>query len=301
MINKLRSLAIFATVVDQGTFRGAGRHLDLAPSRISETVSKLEKELGVTLLYRSTRRLSLTDQGRTLYVEAKNMLAAAENGLDAIRPMSGEPSGHLRITAPAFLTQGHVMDAFAAFAKAHPKVRLDLDFSDHRRDLIRDGYDVAVRAGVLEDSELLSRSVGTAKRMVVTSPDYYASRSKPRHPEDLEDWNWVRFSLRSEKMELYGSDGEAVSVVGRSHIVVDSASALYELVLRGLGVTVLPEDLASRACHRGDLVSVLPSWAPRALGLYVVWPDRSPRENLTKIFVRFLAERQLGRARDPLP
>ncbi|MFK7962531.1 MAG: LysR family transcriptional regulator [Burkholderiaceae bacterium] len=292
MIKKLRSIAIFATVVDQGTFRAAGQALNLAPSRISETVSELEEELGVTLLYRSTRRLSLTNEGQLLYAEARKMLDAAESGLDAIRPTSSEPHGGLRISAPAFLTQTELMDSFARFAKEYPKVSLDFEFSDHPRELIRDGFDVAIRAGWLKDSELLSRNIGMTERLLVASPAYFSSMPKPSHPHDLQAWNWVRFALRPDQVELIGTNGDVVSVVGKSNVVVDSANALYELVLRGLGLSVVPENFAARACEKGDLIHVLPEWSPRPLGLHAVWADQSRRMNLTLMFVRFITAGQ---------
>lgn len=290
MIEKLRSIAIFATVVDQGTFRAAALHLGLAPSRVSQAVSDLEKDLGVTLLYRSTRQLSLTHEGRVLHERASVMLSAAESGLDAINPMSKEPTGALRVTAPAFITQTALMDTFAAFAKTYPGVRLTLDFSDHPRDLIKDGFDVAIRAGWLEDSEHLTRSIGHADRLLVASPDYFASNAPPTHPKELEDWDWVRFQMRSDQTELTSSEGEVASVTGKSHVAVNSADALYEFAVRGLGLTAVPEHLACRGIDRGELVHVLPDWALRPLGLNAVWPDQSRRKNLTMIFVRFLAE-----------
>ncbi|MEO1227779.1 MAG: LysR family transcriptional regulator [Myxococcota bacterium] len=298
MIEKLRSMAIFATVVDKGSFRAAGRQLGLSPSRISETVSDLEQQLGVTLMYRSTRRMSLTHEGHVLYAEAKRMLEAAESGLDAIRPASSEPQGALKVAAPAFVTQSALMDTFADFAKAYPRVQLDLDFSDHRRDLIKEGFDVAVRAGQLESSELRARSIGVTQRRLVASPAYVASKDLPLHPRDLESWDWVRFALRSEQIHFTSPDGETLSVQGSSHVVVDSASALQALVVRGLGLSVLPEDLAAHGCERGELVHVLPGWSLRPLGLYVVWPQQARRANLTMIFIRFLADRGGRRGSD---
>ncbi|MEL6127635.1 MAG: LysR family transcriptional regulator, partial [Pseudomonadota bacterium] len=128
MIDKLRSIAIFTTVVERGTFRAAAAHLGLAPSRVSEVVSELERDLGVTLLYRSTRQLSLTQEGQVLHEKAQAMLATVESGLDEINTSSKEPHGTLRVTAPAFATQTGLMDRFAAFAKAHPRIDLRIDF-----------------------------------------------------------------------------------------------------------------------------------------------------------------------------
>lgn len=289
MIDKLRAIAIFSSVVDHRSFRGAAQHLGLAPSRVSETVSNLEKDIDVTLLYRSTRQLSLTHEGRLLHDQAKAMLAAAENGLDAINPSSTDPQGTLRVTAPAFVTQTALMDDFAAFGDRYSRIDLRFDFSDTPRDLIKDGYDVSIRAGWLEDSEFVSRSIGVADRLLVASPDYVKQQDTPAGPSDLETWNWIRFSVRPDQTLLTDAEGEEVTVTGKSHLTVNSADALYEFAARGLGVTSIPEHLACRGFARGELVHVLPEWSLKSLGLYAVWPDQSRRENLTTLFVRFLA------------
>lgn len=289
MIDKLRSIAIFATVVDQGSFRAAALNLGLAPSRISEVVSQLEKDLGVTLLYRSTRQLALTNEGRQLNEAARDMLGAAETGLDAISPLSKEPTGALKVTAPAFVTQTQLMEDFALFASTYPKVELDFHFSDRPSDVIRDGFDVAVRAGWLDDSDLMVRTIGHVDRFLVASPSYFGSMSAPSSPSDLEDWDWIRFAMRTDHTEMTSKDGKVVKVLGKSSVSVNSASALYEFSVRGLGLTAIPEHLACRGFDRGELVHVLPEWTMKPLGLHAIWPNQSRRENLTTLFVRFLA------------
>ncbi|MEM1387607.1 MAG: LysR family transcriptional regulator [Pseudomonadota bacterium] len=296
MIDKLRSIAIFATVVDQGTFRAAALHLGIAPSRVSETISDLEKDLGVTLLYRSTRQLSLSHEGQLLHEKAQEMLRAAELGVDAINISSSEPAGTLRVTAPAFCTQTALMGSMAAFAKTHPRVSLKLDFSDRPRQLIKDGFDVAIRAGWLKDSELMTRNIGYVDRLLVASPDYVAARGTPSAPADLEAWDWIAFAMRPDHTQLTAADGRDATVTGQSRLSVNSADALYEFATRGLGVTAIPENLATRGFSRGDLVHVLPDWSLKPLGLHAVWPDQTRRENLTRLFVRHLAEDY--RARD---
>lgn len=289
MIDKLRSIAIFSTVVDQGSFRAAALHLGLAPSRISEVVSQLEKDLGVTLLYRSTRQLSLTNEGRQLNEKANVMLNAAEEGLDAISPLSKEPAGALRVTVPAFVTQTDLMESFARFSRAYPKVDLDFHFSDRPSEVIKDGFDVAIRAGWLGDSDLMVRTIGHTDRFLVASPDYVASMPTPTVPSDLEEWHWIRFVVRANQTELTAADGEVVTVLGKSSVSVNAADALYGFAVRGLGLTSIPEHLACRGFERGDLVHVLPDWTLRPLGLHAIWPNQSRRENLTTLFVRFLA------------
>ncbi len=290
MIDKLRSIAIFSTVVDQGSFRAAAQHLDLVPSRVSQVISDLEKDLGVTLLYRSTRQLSLTQQGRILLENAHAMLAAAENGLDAINPHAAMPVGALRVSVPAFIAQTNLMDTFATFATAYPKVSLDLHFTDSRKDLIKDGFDLAIRAGWLTDSELMTRKIDKIERFLVASVSYCATKPIPSRAEDLEEWDWIRFSMQPEKTELTSPEGRTVSVRGQAGLRVSSAEALYEFALRGMGLTSVPENLAQRGIERGELVHVLPNWTLLPLGIHAVWPDQSRRENLTTFFVRYLAE-----------
>ena len=290
MIDKLRSIAIFSKVVEQGSFRGAALHLGLAPSRVSETVSNLEKDLGVTLLYRSTRQLSLTHEGRVLHDKAQSMLAEIEGGLDTITNVSRDPQGALRVTAPAFIAQTWLMDRFAAFAQQYPKIDLTFDFSDATRDIIKDGFDVSIRAGWLEDSDLMSRKLGYADRLLVAHPNYIARMGVPAGPKDLEAWDWVHFSVRTEFTHLYDAEGEVHVVGGKSHITVNSAISLYEFAARGLGITTIPETLAHKGFARGELAHVLPAFTLKRLGLHAVWPDQSRRESLTRLFVRSLAK-----------
>lgn len=288
MIEKLRAMAIFAAVVDRGSFRAAARHLGLSPSRISQTVSDLEKELGVTLLYRSTRQLSMTNEGHIFYAKVSEMLRAAETGLDAINQLTATPAGELRVAAPAFVTQTGLMDTIAEFAKAYPSVTLKLGFSDHPLDLIKEGFDIGIRAGGVKDSDMMSRNIGKADRFLVASPGYVATMPAPAHPDDLGSWDWIHFSMRSERIDFTSENGQRTSVICKFRIEVDSANALYELAVRGLGLTALPQNLARRGFEHGELVQILPQWSVRPLAFRAIWPDRSRRESLTLIFVRFL-------------
>ncbi len=290
MIEKLKSLAIFATVVDKGSFRGAAGHLDLAPSRVSQIVSDLESDLGVTLLYRSTRKLSLTSEGEILYPKVTGMLLEAETGLDALNLISTEPTGELRVTAPAFIAQTEMMTTLSEFSNNYKKILLKIQFSDHQQDLIKEGFDVGIRAGWLKDSELMSRNIGHANRLLVASPDYVMSKPEPSSPVDLETWDWVHFSMRGERAEFVSTDGHTETVQCKHRIEVDSAYALYEFAIRHQGLTMIPESLASRGIARGELVHVIPGWSVMPLSLQAVWPDRSRRESLALLFVRFLAD-----------
>lgn len=290
MISKLRGIAIFATVVDHGSFRAAAAHLGLSPSWISEAVSELEKEVGVTLLYRSTRNLSMSPEGRLLYDQAKIMMGAVEKGLDAIALTTEEPAGLLRVALPSFVTQTGLMDSIQEFAHSFRKVSLSLDFSDQYRDLIKDGFDVGIRVGWLKDSELLTRNIGYVERMLVVSTSYYERMPHPQHPKDLESWDWIRFIQRPEVTKMTSKDGAEINLRGTNSTTVYTADSVHQLILRGFGVSPLPANLALRGIEAGALVHLCPDWSLGAMGVHAVWPRRTNRANLTNVFVQFLLE-----------
>lgn len=293
MIDHLRHMAIFARVVDKGSFRAAAKAVGLAPSRVSAAVSELETFLGVTLLYRTTRKIALTNEGRMFYARVSDMLHSAENGLNELNALALEPVGALRISIPAFMTSSSLSTAIAQFSRLHPQVALSLSFSDQRVDLINDGFDVQIRVGWLDDSAMMSRKLGESARALVVGTDYAALRPAPRHPTDLEDWDWLRYRHRPDYTRLDGPAGEEVKILGQARLEVDSVDALYHYTSQNLGATVLPEHLAARGEAEGKLIRLFPDWRLAPLGIYAVWLDTSRRENLTLLFVRFLAE-ELG-------
>ncbi len=194
MLDQLRQIAIFAKTVDHGSFRAAARTLRLSPSVVSHHVTQLEQQLGTALIYRTTRKLSLTPDGERLLVSARAMIDAAETGLQMISDQTREPSGVLRVTAPAVMAQSKLVDQLADFAIAFPKVELSLDFSDVRRELIGDGFDVAIRMGWLKDSSLMARKLFDVQRRLIASPAYLETRAAPERPQDLSDWDWLELA-----------------------------------------------------------------------------------------------------------
>jgi DNA-binding transcriptional LysR family regulator len=298
MIDHLRQMAIFARVVEKGSFRAAAKDVGLAPSRISETVSELEVFLGTTLLYRSTRKLTLTNEGRIFYARVVEMLRSAEAGLNELNALSLDPSGALRISIPAFLSSGPLSTAIAAFARQHPNVAFSVAYTDHPMGLIDDGFDLNVRVGWLDDSSMMSRKLAEGQRVLVAGTDYARQRNTPQRPSDLEEWDWIRYQPRADTTEFTSTTGQIEKVTGKAQIEVDSIDAVYHFAIQNMGVTILPSFLAERGISTGALVRLLPDWRLRQLGIYAVWPDRSRRESLTLLFVRFLAEQGLCQPED---
>lgn len=293
MIDHLRQMAIFARVVDEGSFRAAAKEVGLAPSRISETVSDLEAYLGVTLLYRTTRKITLTSEGRIFYARVVDMMRSAEAGLNELNALSLEPVGALRVSLPAFLAAGPLSTAIATFARLHPHVAFSVAYSDQPVGLIEDGFDLNIRVGWLDDSTMMSRKLADGTRYLVAGTDYARARKTPKRPADLEDWDWIRYQQRADMTEFTSLKGQVEKVTGQAQIEVDSVDALYHIATQNMGATILPSFLAERGITSGALVRLIPDWTLRPLGIYAVWPDKSRRESLTLLFVRYLAEQGL--------
>ena len=289
MLDQLRQIAIFAKTVEHGSFRSAADALDLSPSVVSHHVAQLEQRLGTALLYRSTRRLSLTSDGDTLLSSARAMIDAAESGLQAVGDKTGEPTGALRVTLPAVLAHSEFVDRIADFANAHPRIRLELDFSDLQRNIVSDGIDVAIRMGWLRDSALMARKLGEIQRKVVAAPEYAARHQSPSTPRELEDWDWLELSPVELKPEFRRRGHRVVRINPKANVTVNDANALSRLVCAGTGVAILPDFLVEGALGDRIIQHVLPEWTVGAVGVFAVWPPNAPKGGLTSRFVNFIA------------
>ena len=286
-------MAIYTRVIDAGSFRGAAKEVGLAPSRISETISELEEYLGVTLLHRTTRKITMTNEGRIFYVRIVEMLESAENGLNELNAVSSEPIGALRISLPAFMASGPISSAIASFARLYPKVTFSVAYTDHRMHLIEDSFDMSIRVGWLDENSMMCRKLGTGHRLLVAGAEYAKGKEVPTRPSELEDWDWIRFVQRPDKIEFTFNEQETESVVGKSQIECDSIDAVYYMATQNAGVTILPSFLARQGIASGTLVPLIPEWKLETMGIYAVWPDTSRRKSLTQMFVHYLSEQEL--------
>ncbi len=288
MIDELRALAIFAKTVDAGSFRQSAKELNLSPSVVSHHIAQLEERLGVALLYRSTRHLSLTQEGSILFTHAKEMVLAAETGLNAITQQSTEPLGRLNITLPSFFTKSKLVKDIAVFAKEFPKVELLLNFTDSKLDLIREGIDLAIRIGDLEDSALKAKKLFDMPRKLVVAPDYMNQHKKPINPQDLLNWDWVGFKMRAHRRTLIHRSGKSVELEFNPRVVADSVEAVSQLAVAGLGLATPPSFLVERELKQKDLVEPLPDWTINSLPVFAVWPANTTKNSLTFRLIQFL-------------
>jgi DNA-binding transcriptional LysR family regulator len=291
MIDELRAMAIFREVVEAGSFRAAAKILKLSPSVVSHHVAQLEERLGTALLYRSTRRLSLTHDGATLLAASHQMVDAARSGLAALRKRSGEPSGRLTVAvAGAVFESPPYINHLSAFARAHPKVDMSISFSDQMIDLIGSTFDAAIRIGWLEDSRYKARKLTEIRRALVVSPKYLEGRKAPRTMEDLEGWDWVKLAQVPVLRQLTNKAGESPVMSIRVAIEVDSVAALCRMAGDGMGVACVPRFLIEPQIQDGRLVLLEPDWDLMAPGAYVVWPNNVSDDSLTRHFVDYMVQ-----------
>ncbi|WP_120497088.1 LysR family transcriptional regulator [Kiloniella sp. EL199] len=288
MIDELRAMAVFAKTVETGSFRAASRELALSPSVISHHVSQLEDKLGVALLYRSTRRLSLTNDGEKLFGYAKEMLALAESGFDAIAQRAAEPAGKLNITLPAGFIHGPLVNDLAAFAQAFPRINLSVNFSDHQQDIIRDSIDLAIRVGTVQDSTLKSKKLTDLKRKLVVSPDYYKKHPEPRKIQDLSNWNFIGLKMRPNDKLLTNQSGKSICLTYEPQIVLDSIHAVVQMARAGAGIITPPDFLVAEDIKQGRMIELFPEWTVESLPVYTIWPPNAPREGLTRRLIDYL-------------
>ncbi len=291
MIDDLRSMAVFATVVAEGSFRGAATRLGLSPSVISHHVSRLEKRLDCALLYRSTRRLSLTDDGRVFHAACARALEAAEEGLNSVANRQRELAGRLKVGAPAVVASGPFVDDVLAFTEAHPAVELNLSLDDERKNHIEAGFDVSIRIGWLTDSALRARQLFSVRRRLCAAPRLVERMGTPGHPADLLKWPWVHETMLARFVDFTGPQEATYRVAMTGNLSTNHAGAARRFALGGGGLLasldfVVADDLAA-----GNLVELLPDWRLSSAGVYAVWPANVSRNSLSVRFVDFLHAR----------
>ena len=285
-----RALAVFVAVHEAGSFSGAGRRLKLSTSVVSHHISKLEARLGASLFFRSTRSLSLTPEGQAILSPARAMVAAADEALDMLADTADTPVGALRVTLPGFGERSPWHRSLMRFVRSHPMIAMSIHTSEHPVDLVKEGFDLAIRLGVLSDSALKSKRIGSFRRKLVASPAYLASRPKIDTLEDLKEAAFISLAMLPDAITLVQGSEQISFEPENVRLEVHSLSAAKLAVLEGLGIQHLPTSEVDLELAKGRLVEVLPQWSPPELGVYAVWPDIGPQKKLTRRLIDFLTQ-----------
>ena len=272
----LNHVAVFARVVELESFTAAANQLGLPKSSVSRTVSRLEEELGVRLLQRTTRKLHLTDAGHLYYERARVALGGLEDAASAVTNMNTVPRGVVRVTAPNDLGGLRLVDMLTQFAKKFPLVHVDLSLSSRVVDLIAEGFDLAVRAGKLTDSSLVARKIGSDSLGVFASQAYLRQKGRPKTFSELSEHECVLFKSKNGKADwrLTGPNGEETVSV-RGPLNVDEMGFIVQAVSAGLGIGLLPMAGIRLGVERSGPppLRILPEYSGGSAGLYVVTPS----------------------------
>lgn len=272
---QLKRMALFAEIVEAGSISAAARRLGGTPSALSQQLRLLERGLGLTLLQRSTRRLTLTEAGERYYPACAAMVAQARSAQAALERLRDEPEGELRITAPVGF--GPLLAQALQPLRPYPKLRLHLLLDDTPIDLLAARVDLALRAGPLADSSLVARHLGDLPRQLCAAPAYLSERGWPQHPDDLASHDWLGLPPRSgsvDVLEFTGPQGERAPVRLGARVLASQVLALQDLAEAGWGLfTAVAED-ARRALLQGRLVPVLPGWALAPIPVWAITPRR---------------------------
>lgn len=291
MIDQLRQMAIFAKAIDHGSFRGAAKELRLSPSVVSHHISQLEESLGTALIYRSTRKLTLTREGERLLAAARKMLEAVEDELQDLSATADIPSGELRLTVPSVLSHSNITDRIAAFSLAYPRIQLSVDFSDTRRKLIDDGYDFAIRMGPKSKNSSTSRSLFSVSRKLIASTSYLESRSKAKEPKDILDWDWLSLApVQNIPVKFSKKNARTITIKPEPRMFTNDATALYRLALAGAGLAIVPEFLMEQDVEVQKVQHLLPAWELPSIEVFAVWPANAPKHGLIHLALNALSE-----------
>lgn len=294
----LNDMAFFAEVVDRGGFAAAGRSLGVPKSKLSRRISELEARLGVRLLQRTTRKLSLTEAGEIYHRHCVAMREEAEAADEAVALVQSEPRGTVRVTCPVNLAQITLGPIVPRFIAAHPQVRVEVQVTNRVVDVVQEGVDVAlrVRANLDDSGSLVVKNLGPASVVLVASPQLLQRVGKPESPEGLHHLPTMAMSAVDGRARwpLIGPRGEEFELQHRPVYTADDMLMLKFAALQGTGMTVLPDYLCSDELRQGLLVPVLPGWSLPPMKVLAVFPSRRGMVPAVRRFLDFLADNVVG-------
>jgi DNA-binding transcriptional LysR family regulator len=286
-------LRTFVQVVERGGFAAASKELGITPSAVSKLVTRLEDRLGVRLLHRTTRRLSLTPEGETYHLRARDILAAIEDADAEVSRAGDQARGRLRVNCVPAFALNQLAPVLSDFLKTYPNIELELNLTDRVIDLLAENADVAIRVGHIDDSSLVARRIGEVARGLFASPEYLARRGTPRTPQQLCDHDCIVLRTLSTPLKWrFCENGREAVVEIKSRVLVDSGEAALRLAIAGCGITRLADLMASEATREGRLKPVLAeTHAVESVPLSAAYPQGRHRMPKVRVFLDFLVER----------
>ena len=287
----LNTIPIFIQVVKNEGFSKAAIQLGLTKSKVSKSITQLENELGITLLHRTTRKISLTEAGERYYQQVTMGLHYIEDAEQSVMELQKTPQGRLRIAAPMSFGRLHIAPLIPQFLKRHPDITIDLVLSDANYDLIEQNLDVAIRAGNLSDSTVVARRLCPINSVVCASKKYLNQFGYPETPADLVNHNCLLYTFSKPVDEWTFKRGKKEQVVQVSgNFQVNNSEALRESLLGGVGIGRLPTFVAGSDIDKNKLIQVLSAYPMKQTALYAIFPERKYLPLKVRVFVDFVVE-----------
>lgn len=291
-MDRFTALQVFRQVAELNSFAEAGRRLGLSPPAVSKNVAELEAHLGARLFNRTTRRMALTEEGRIYLEHVVRGLDALTEADQALSPSKAAPSGTLRVSAPMTVSLMRLSGAIPSFLSRYPDLKLDLQLDDRRIDIIREGFDLAIRGSDnLEDSSLIARKLAVMPHVLCAAPAYFKVHGKPETPADLTSHTSVRFSLSGHAdVWEFSKDGRGERVAVAARYSVTSSLAVRDALRAGFGLSLIPYPYVEDDLKAGRLQTALADWKTVETTLYAVYPSRQHVAPKIRAFLDFLVE-----------
>lgn len=291
-MDRISAMMTFVKVVEAGSLSAAARELNLSRASVSRMIDSLEEHLRIRLLVRTTRHLAPTDDGRTYYEQAKRILAAVDEAEDALSARRAAPSGRLTLASPVYFGRLYVAPLLPDFLARYPEVTIDLLLVDRVVNQVEEGVDIAIRMGPLEDSSLIIRNIGQARRIVCAAPAYLQRRGEPKEPQDLEHHDCLvnTWADGTGLWHFHSAQGELhIPVKGR--LCTNSFDSTLLAALAGVGVVTAPFWAVHEHLVAGRLVQVLEEFEMPDRPIYAVFPHLRLLSTKVRVFLDYLAER----------
>jgi DNA-binding transcriptional LysR family regulator len=287
----LNNLALFLRIVEKGGLAAAGRELGLSAASVSERLAALEKHYGAALLHRTTRAISLTDEGRLLVQGARRLLADADELETLIRLGVEKISGPIRLSAPVDLGRSTLVAILDAFVAEHPEVTIDLNLTDGYVDLVGQGQDLAIRYGELVDSTLCVKRLGNNRRVVCASPAYLSDKGRPQHPDDLARHECIlmRFGPTIDRDWPFLIDGETRRVAVQGHRIANDGGLVRDWCRNGFGIARKSVWDVAADLKAGTLVEILGEFSAGSTGLQIVYPATQDQPKRVRLLIERIA------------
>lgn len=284
-------MSVFVEVTKQGSFAAAARSLGISTTSVSRQVIELEAWLGVPLLRRTTRKLSLTEEGAHHLNECQAVIEDVERIHNHANDSLMQPTGTLKVTAPVFLAKECIRQLLPGFLIAHPEVTVELSAVDRMVDLVDEGFDVAIRIGDLPDSSLVARGLGYAPLVVIGSPHYLATNGTPKTPTELGKYNCIVDTVASFNNRWpMKQHGKRRSVAVSGNVTVNNGEIARDLARQGVGLALLPRFFVIDQLENGELTEVLKGKVDSKIGVYIVYPNNRHLSPKVRAFIDFVVE-----------